>query len=115
MSGSAMWPGCLRTAHQRCSSSTGYRNPAHEEAPDAWDVVRKDLSAIGVSEEEWYDEASVSRPRWRSMYKKGLENLIMASNNQEAQECPVNQIKCDECGRSFRRESNKKRHKCISE
>ena len=39
------------------------------------DIIRKDLKAIGVSEDRWYDEASVSRPRWRTAYKKGLESL----------------------------------------
>ena len=73
-------------------------------------MVRKDLRAIDVTEGKWYDKASVSRPRQISVYKEGLENLIIASDSQEAQECPVNQIKCDECDtcRSFRRESNKK-------
>ena len=79
------------------------------------DVIRKDLKAIGVSEDRWYDEASVSRPRWRTAYKKGLESLSTASYQQEAQEHPSNQIQCDECKRSFRRESDKKRHKCILE
>ena len=47
--------------------------------------------------------------------KMGLNILITASNSQEAQDHPTNKIKCDECGRSFRRESDKKGHKCISE
>ena len=78
------------------------------------DVIRKDLRAIKVSEEKWYDEASVSRSRWQNTYKGGLKSLT-ASDNAEAQEHAVNQIKCDECNRTFRRESDRKRHKCISE
>ena len=78
------------------------------------DVIRKDLRTIKVSEEKWYDEASMSRSRWQNTYKEGLKSLT-ASDNAEAQEHAVNQIKCDECNRTFRRESDRKRHKCISE
>ena len=74
------------------------------------DVIRKDLKAINVSEDRWYDEASISRMRWKTTYKKGLESLSIA-NDHQAQEHSNNQIKCDECKRSFRRESDKKRHK----
>ena len=69
---------------------------------------------IKVSEDKWYDEASMSRSRWRSSYKEGLKSLT-ANDNPEAQEDVANQIKCDECNRYFRRESDRKRHKCISE
>ena len=44
-----------------------------------------------------------------------LESLSIASEHQDARDHPSNQIKCDECNRSFRRESDRKRHKCISE
>ena len=79
------------------------------------DVDRRDLRAMSVSEEKWYDEATVSSARWRSTCREGLKNLTTVIGDQETQDNPANQIKCDECGRSFRRESDKKRHKCISE
>ena len=78
------------------------------------DVIRKDLRATKVSEEKWYDEASISRLRWQNTYKEGLKSLT-ANDEAEAQEYAVNQIKCDECNRTFRRESDRKHHKCISE
>ena len=70
---------------------------------------------IGVSKDRWYDEASVSSLRWKTAYRKGLESLSIASYHQEAQEHSSNQIKCDKYKRSFRRKSDKKHHKCISE
>lgn len=30
------------------------------------DVIRKDLKAISVSQDKWYEEASASRPEWRA-------------------------------------------------
>ena len=78
------------------------------------DVIRKDLKAISVSEEKWYDEAAASRPTWRATNKGGVR-LSIASDHHDAQKHLSKQIKCDECGQSFRRESDKKRHKCISE
>ena len=49
------------------------------------DVVRNDLKTKDVSEEKWYDEASVSRPRWKSkahVYKEGL--LVTAKKPKTA-------------------------------
>ena len=77
-------------------------------------MIRKDLRVIKVSEDKWYDEASMSRSRWQNIYKEGLKSLT-DDDDPEAQEDAVNQIKCDECNRLFRRESDRKRHKCISE
>ena len=75
------------------------------------DMVRRDLRAMNVSKEKWYDEATVSRARWRNTCREELKNLTTVIGDQET----ANQIKCDEYGRSFRIESDKKRHKCISE
>ena len=78
------------------------------------DMIRKDLKEIKVPEDEWYEAATTSRQRWRATYSEGLERLS-ASDDHGATEQTTNMIKCDECGRFFRRESDKKRHKCISE
>ena len=48
-------------------------------------MVRNDLKTKDVSEEKWYDEASVSRPRWKSkahVYKEGL--LVTAKKPKTA-------------------------------
>ena len=71
------------------------------------DVIRKDLKVIEVSENKWYDEASMSRSRWRNIYKEGLKSLT-GNENPAAQQDAVSQIKCDECNRLFRRESDRK-------
>ena len=44
-----------------------------------------------VSEDKWYDEASLSSSRWWSTCKEGLKSLI-ANDNLEAQEYAVDQI-----------------------
>ena len=80
------------------------------------DLIRRDLREISVQEDRWYDEAVTSRAGWRSTYKKGLETLT-TTIDQDTQEDPEheNLIECDVCDRTFRRESDKKCHKCISE
>ena len=50
------------------------------------DVVRRDLRAINVSEERWYDEATVSRARWRNTCREGLKNLTPVTGDQETQD-----------------------------
>ena len=62
---------------------------------------------IEVSKDKWYDEALMSRSRWRNTYKKGLKSLT-GIDNPAAQQDAVDQIKCDECNRLFRRESDRK-------
>ena len=56
------------------------------------DVVRRDLRAMNVSEERWYDEATVSRARWRNTCREGLKNLTTVIGDQETQDYPANQI-----------------------
>ena len=53
------------------------------------DVVWRDLRAMNVSEERWYDEATVSRARWRNTCREGLNNLTTVIGDQET----ANQIK----------------------
>ena len=77
------------------------------------DLIRRDLSNLKVPEESWYKEAATSRPHWRSIYKEGLLNIV--DNTRTVSDPSENQVKCDECHRCFKRESDKKRHKCISE
>ena len=79
------------------------------------DVVRKDLKAVGVSEDSWHEEASESRASWRATYRLGIED---SSSVQQPHTHPPPRhllIHCDECGREFRREGDRARHKCINE
>lgn len=74
------------------------------------DVVRKDLKEVGLEENEWYREATRSRAGWRAMYRDGLE-LSRESRTVEAS-VAVRDVVCEVCSR---RESDKKRHKCLAE
>ena len=76
------------------------------------DMVKKDLQQIKVKEEEWYDEAVLSREGWRATCR------LQLATQQEARPTtrPTEQaVTCDVCCRSFRRESDRKRHKCRDE
>ena len=77
------------------------------------DVVRNDLKEVGLEEDEWYREATRSRAGWRAMYQDGLE-LNRKSRIVEAS-VAVRDVVCEVCARKFRRESDKKRHKCLAE
>ena len=77
-------------------------------------MIRKDLKIIDVGEDKWYDEANSSRAKLRALCRDGLENhergegASMTASVEEG-------VRCEECQRTFRRESDRKRHKCISE
>ena len=77
------------------------------------DVVCKDLKEVGLEEDEWYREATRSRAGWRAMYRNRLE-LNRESKTVEAS-VAVRDVVCEVCARKFRRESDKKRHKCLAE
>ena len=75
------------------------------------DVVRHDLKALDVLEEDWYDAAQ-HRSGWRDMYSK----LEAEQHQQQLRPTPPQgQVQCHECMRVFQREADKARHKCIAE
>ena len=76
------------------------------------DQIRADLKVAGISESVWHEEA-LSRAEWRANYRLGLEPDLQSQPHQSAQS-PI-AVRCHACGRSFRREGDKKRHKCILE
>ena len=78
------------------------------------DVLRQDLKFIDVAETDWYRESRTSRAEWRALCHSGMEA------HQEAIRVAcgpsvVKNVICVVCNRSFRRESDKKRHKCLDE
>ena len=77
------------------------------------DVVRTDLKDIDVDEKEWYEEARRSRTGWKVMCRLGMES------HREAEVVRVSSVArdvvCAVCSRTFRRESDRKRHKCLAE
>ena len=79
------------------------------------DVVRKDLRDVEVGEHEWYEEATSSRASWRALYRMGLENCREMRTAQAQAPVVVRDVFCQACSRSFRRLSDKKRHKCVTE
>ena len=79
------------------------------------DAVRQDLKTISVGENNWHSEVNESREVWRALYKLGVEDHVK-SRCTDRQSTQANYgVFCDICKRSFRREGNKKRHKCTAE
>ena len=72
------------------------------------------MDYIGVNENKWYEEATRSRARLRALCHSGV-----AAHQDEIQEAQghrtVSNVVCEVCCRKFRRESDKKRHKCLDE
>ena len=77
------------------------------------DMIRKDLRDIEVKEDEWYEEATRSRAGWRDTCRLGMERHTEAQVAQSS--AAAREVECEVCSRKFRRESDKKRHKCLSE
>ena len=75
------------------------------------DVIRKDLQALGIPEERWY-QATQSREEWCTLYQ-GLQND--QSQQGHAKPSQQSRVRCLTCNRSFQRESDMKRHKCLAE
>ena len=76
------------------------------------DVIRNDLRNVGVREDEWYMEASSSRAGWRAVCQ---ERTTRDDQGEAGVEQPTCQVQCQQCKRCFRREGDKKRHKCVAE
>ena len=77
------------------------------------DVIRKDLQSMEVAEDEWFDVATASRAAWRNIYREAC--TLRANNAQHQQQNQENLVQCTGCQRTFRREGDKKRHKCAEE
>ena len=77
-------------------------------------VIRRDLRDIEIDKSKWYDEATTSRAGWKAAYRLGLE----ISDNRTATEhllVAACEVVREVYSRKFRRENDKKRHKCTSE
>ena len=72
------------------------------------DVIRKDLKSLAIPEEEWY-EATLSRESWHRMYGQEMDE------RQQSLAQAQGQVQCSVCGRYFRRECDRVRHKCTAE
>ena len=77
--------------------------------------MKKDLKEVKIGEEEWYDEERKSRAGWRAMCRQEIEEITETQQSRKQTEAAARDVVCDVCGRMFRRESDKKRHKCLDE
>ena len=82
------------------------------------DQIWKDLKSQGVLEAKWYDKANHSRDEWRGIYREGLQASLNHHQQQQGEEVLTqsqDRVWCHLYQRSFRRESNRKRLKCLVE
>ena len=79
------------------------------------DVIKKDLKQIDVEEDEWYEEACRSRAGWRALCRDAVESRTEAQTGATCTEPQQRNVECTVCHRQFRRECDKKRHKCTEE
>ena len=77
------------------------------------DVIRRDLRDIEVGEDEWFEEATLSRAGWREICREGVERHSEVSRVQAP--AAAREVVCEVCSRTFSREGDKKRHKCLNE
>ena len=74
--------------------------------------MKSDLKVVGIQERGWYEEAQ-HRKQWYVTCNKGLSRQQL--DQQRRREMATRDVKCSVCGRCFRRESDKARHKCTTE
>ena len=67
-----------------------------------------------MDESKWYEEATTSRAGWKAAYRLGLKNSDDRTATQHLLAATY-EVMCEMCSRKFSRESDKKRHKCMSE
>ena len=83
--------------------------------PHKWwrDKGRKDLKVDGVLNSEWYDEATLSRGGWHATYCAGLQVYQDSQSQHQQDDEPTQHLQCQLCARDLRRNSDKKRQKCV--
>ena len=78
------------------------------------DVVKGDLTALEVGTGSWFEVAQ-SRKMWCELYSKGVSEYQYQQEQTRRQQQETGLVECSVCGRSFRREADKARHKCTRE
>ena len=79
------------------------------------DVIKWDLQEIDVDESEWYEEACSSRAGWRAICRLGLDTRMQKQATAVDPGQAARHVVYSICMRPFRRESDRKRHKCSNE
>ena len=81
------------------------------------DVAKKDLQQIGIKDDGWYKAATAWRDGWRTRCREGVERhrQKQAAARAGVRSNGSREVKCLQCNRTFRREGDRKRHKCVDE
>ena len=81
--------------------------------PKCWrDVIQTDLKDMQIPEDTWYAKATTSREEWWNTYREACTDITHREQHTRQAD---NWVQCLECSRTFRRESDMKRHKCLAE
>ena len=75
------------------------------------DIIRQDLKDIGIDEGQWHNEAVTSIGKAGELC---VDNHLTRSLMDGLLSC-LKMLSCEIYSRSFRRESDKKQHKCLDE
>ena len=74
--------------------------------------MKRNMKAAQIDESSWF-KVALHRGKWHTAYSDGLNNDQQSQLQQRAS--MPRDVKCDVCGRCFRRECDKVRHKCTAE
>ena len=81
---------------------------------DPWkeqrNVVENNLMELGFRENGWYEEATISKARWRELCVLGLENWVKDKTQAHVRSSIVKKLECSTCTNKFSWESDMKRH-----
>ena len=76
------------------------------------DLVKSDMRVVGLGDEDWFSAAQ-DRDGWRGAWQQSLINIQAAQGIRRSS--TQKNVRCEVCQRSFTRESDKARHKCLRE
>ena len=74
--------------------------------------MKRDTKTAQMDESGWF-EVALHRGKWHTACSDGPNNNQQSQLQQRVS--MTMDVKCDVCGRSFRRECDKVRHKCTAE
>ena len=70
------------------------------------------LKNMQIPEGRWYAKATALREEWCDTYREARADITHKEQHRTQND---NQVQCPECLRTFRRESDMKRHKSVAE
>ena len=75
--------------------------------------MKRNSKDIKVSEEEWYNEAVRSKAGWSTLCRNSLKRW--RERMRARAPVAVRDVMCEVCSRTYRRQGDKARQKCIKE